>query len=58
MYTPDKSDQSATRVKNMKTENVSVEGFVYPDAGVQKLNNLVQTAHPKLFHLVEGKEAS
>lgn len=58
MYTPDISDQSASRVKNMKTENVIVEGFIYPDAGVQKLNTLVQTAHHRLFHLVEGKKAS
>lgn len=45
MYTPDISDQSATHVKNMKTENVTVEGFIYPDAGVQKLNTMMQTVH-------------
>lgn len=48
MYTPDISDQSAARVKNMQTENVTVEGFIYPDAGVRKLNTLVQTVHHRL----------
>lgn len=33
MYTLDISDQSATRVKNMKIENVTVERFICPDAG-------------------------
>lgn len=58
MYTPDISDQSATHVKNMQTENVTVEGFIYPDLGAQKLNTLVQTVPHRLFHLVEGKIAS
>lgn len=34
MYTLDVSDQSATRVKNIKIENVTVVGFICPDAGV------------------------
>ncbi|RMC06815.1 hypothetical protein DUI87_16262 [Hirundo rustica rustica] len=54
----DISDQSATRVKNMETENVTVEGFIYPDTSVRKLNTLVETVHHRLFHLVEGKKAS
>lgn len=58
MYTPDISDQSATRVKNMKTENVTVEEFIYPDMGVQKLNTLVQTVHHTFFHFMEGRKAS
>lgn len=41
MYTLDISDQSATCVKNMKIENVTVVGFICPHAGVQKLNTSV-----------------
>jgi len=43
MYTLDIADQSATRVKNMKIEDVSVEGFICPEVKYLSVNCWPQT---------------
>lgn len=56
MYTPDISDQSAARVKNMQTENVTVEGFIYLDAGVRELKYLGANCSPQTLSFGGGQK--